>query len=143
MRKRSWIFAAGLLICCGWFSQIIAPLWGQQKAEPEKPAAGSPEAQEKALDIRYAQAYLGVMEATLARYEESNRVAPNTIRPTVIQGIQDAVRKARERVQLAESDEVGDSQIYVSSAEASLRLAEESLRRASGKFQDGAAHQRG
>ena len=70
------------------------------------------------------------MEATLNRYEESNRVARNTIRPTVIQGIQDAVRKARERVQLAQSEDVGDSQVFVSSAEASLRLAEESLRRA-------------
>ena len=112
------------------FNQIISPLWGQQKAPPDKSATNTAEEQERALDIRYAQAYLALMEATLGKYEESNRTAPNTIRPAVIQGIQDAVRKAREQVQLAQSDEVGDSQTYVSSAEARLRLAEESLRRA-------------
>jgi hypothetical protein len=111
-------------------SQIISPLWGQPKAEPAKAAEDDAQEQEKALDVRYAQAYLALMEATLSRYEESNRIAPNTIRPTVIQGIQDAVRKARDRVQLAQSDEAGDSQIYVSGAEASLRLAEDALRRA-------------
>ena len=48
----------------------------------------------------------------------------------MIQSLQDSVRKARERVQLAESDDEGDSRIYVSSAEADLRLAEDGLRRA-------------
>jgi hypothetical protein len=130
MRKQSWIFVAGLLVCAGLLNQIISPLWGQPKADADQPATGSPAEQEQALDVRYAQAYLALMEATLARYEESNRAVANTIRPAVIQGIQEAVRKARERVQLAQSDEAGDGQIHVSSAEASLRLAEEALRRA-------------
>ena len=130
MPKRSWIIVAGLLICACLINQIISPLWGQQKAKSDQPAAGSDREQETALDIRYAEAYLAFMEATLARYEESNRAMPNTIRPAVTQGIQEAVRKARERVQLAQSDQAGDAQIHVLSAESSLRLAEEALRRA-------------
>ena len=110
MPKRSWIIVAGLLICACLINQIISPLWGQQKAKSDQPAAGSDREQETALDIRYAEAYLAFMEATLARYEESNRAMPNTIRPAVTQGIQEAVRKARERVQLAQSDQAGDVQ---------------------------------
>jgi hypothetical protein len=130
MRKFPVLVVAGLLACEFLLRQSASPLWGQQKSEPGASETSAAQKQEKELNLRYAQAYLAFMEATLARYEESNRNAPNTIRPTIIQGIQDSVRKARERVQMAQSDEVGESQIYVSSAEADLRLAQESLRRA-------------
>ena len=70
------------------------------------------------------------MEATLARYEDMNRSAPNTIRPSVMQGIQQNVSDARDRVQQAQMGKVIDSAIYVSRAEASLRLTEEILRKA-------------
>ena len=127
MRKLRWILVSGLLICGCFFVQLAAPLWGQQ--ETNAPKTGAAADRERELDIRYAEAYLKLMEATLARHEESNRTMPNTVRPTVIQGIQSAVREARERVELARRDEAGDSEIYVSSAEAELRLAEEALRR--------------
>ncbi len=129
MRKLQGIVVGGLLACALFWGQVVSPLWGQQKTEPGRPSAPAEE-QEKALDARYAEAYLAAMEATLARYEKTNRIAPNTIRPTIIQGLQESVRKARERVQFAQSDTIGGSKIYVSSAEADLRLAEEGLRRA-------------
>ena len=98
MSKLERIVVGGLLACAFLWGQIVSPLWGQQKTEPSKPPAGSEEQQEMALDVRYAEAYLAAMKATLHRYEETNRVAPNTIRPTIIQGLQSAVRKgARTR----------------------------------------------
>ncbi|HEY4308407.1 MAG TPA: hypothetical protein VGN12_03045 [Pirellulales bacterium] len=130
MSKRSW-GVASVCIICGWLvSQVNSPLWGQQDAKPVIANPAEAAQQEKELDIRVAEAYLNLMEATLRKYEDTNRRAPNTIRPTIIQGVQDAVRKARERVQLAQGDDINDSQIYVSSAEGDLRLAEDALSKA-------------
>jgi hypothetical protein len=130
MSKRSWAVASFCIIC-GWLvSQVNSPLWGQQDAKPVIANPAEAAQQEKELDIRVAEAYLNLMEATLRKYEDTNRRAPNTIRPTIIQGIQDGVRKARERVQLAQGDDISDSQIYVSSAEGDLRLAEDALSKA-------------
>jgi len=112
------------------WGQLDSPLWGQQKAEASKPDATAATDEGRIIDIRYAEAYLALMEATLARYDEANRNAPNTVRGTVIQGLQDAVRKARERVEMAKTDDAGDSKIYVTSAEADLRLREDLFRRA-------------
>ena len=70
------------------------------------------------------------MEATLEKYQETNRRLPNTIRPSVMQAIQENVREARERVQLAEKDDTSDAEIYVSGAESDLRSAQESLSKA-------------
>ncbi len=103
---------------------------GQQRADADSSKALTPTDQENELAVRYAQAYLKLMEATLGKYEEMNQRQRNTIRPTVIQAIQEAVAKARERVQLAQSDDANDSQIYVLRAEAELRLVDESLRQA-------------
>ncbi len=76
---------------------------------------------EKELDVKYAKGYLRLMEATLEKYQETNRRLANTIRPSVMQAIQEGVREARERVQLAENDDTSDSEIYVSGAESDLR----------------------
>jgi hypothetical protein len=130
MSQRRWLLVGACLVS-GWLAgQISTPLWGQQ--EPQLPGADKAADAEKEheLDVRVAQAYLTFMEATLRKYEETNRRAPNTIRPTIIQGIQDGVRKARERVQLAQGDDITDSQIFVSSAEADLRLIEDALSKA-------------
>lgn len=135
MRKLHWTILGGLVVCACMWGQLTTPLWGQQKTEAGKPEPSqgqltAAEEENRLIDIRYAEAYLTLMEATLARYEEANRNAPNTVRGTVIQGLQDAVRKARERVEMAKTDDAGDSKIYVTSAEADLRLREELLRRA-------------
>jgi hypothetical protein len=132
MSQRRWLLV-GVCIVSGWLAgQISSPLWGQQ--EPKLPDTDATAAAEKErdLDTRVAQAYLNFMEATLRKYDETNRRAPNTIRPTIIQGIQDAVRKARERLQMAQGDDITDTQIYVSSAEADLRLIEDTLSKAQG-----------
>ncbi len=128
MWKPRWMLVAGLLLSMGYLAANASLLWGQKKAEADTSDSTSASDQERELEIRYAQAYLKVMEATLAKYDELNRRLPNTIRATVIQDIRDATRKAQERVQLAQSDEVGDAQVYVASAEANLRVAEDALR---------------
>ncbi len=133
MWKARWsvmISVLGLFVGACLWGQVATPLSGGQQDESAKSEAKSDTDQEKEIDIRYAEAYLKVMQATLAKYEETNRRAANTIRPSIIEGIQAGVQKARERVQLAKSDETEDSQIYVTSAEANLRMAEEALRRA-------------
>ncbi len=136
MRKLRWVLLGGLLVCGCLMGHLSVPFWGPRSAvagqaqEAKKADAVAPQDQERELDIRYAEAYLAAMEATLARYEEANRVAPNSVRPNAVQTVQDAIRKARERVQLAKSDDAGDAATYVTSAEADLRMAEDALRRA-------------
>jgi len=128
MRNRRWIIVAGLAVS-GWLAaRVAAPIFAQQQddAAPSDKASST----EKELDRRYAKAYLRLMEATLNKYQETNRRQPNTIRRGVIQAIQENVREARERVQLAESDDASHAEIYISSAEADLRAAQESLRKA-------------
>ena len=133
MWNRRWMFAAGL-VACGWLlMQVATPLAAQQPddkqtAEKDKQTEKEKEV-EKELDIRYAKAYVRLMEATLEKYQETNRRLPNTIRPAVIQAIQEGVREARTRVHRAETDDSHDSAIYVSGAEADLRFAQEALRK--------------
>ncbi len=130
MWQRPLAFLAGCVVC-GWLvAQLPSTLWGQQDVKLTAEDSAAAADKEKELDIRVAQAYLNLMEATLRKYDETNRRAPNTIRPTIIQGIQEGVRKARERLQLAQGDDITDAQIYVSSAEAELRLAEDVLTKA-------------
>jgi seryl-tRNA(Sec) selenium transferase len=128
MWNQRLIFVAALA-ACGWLTiQFATPLLAQQK--DDAPASDSASDAEKQLDLRYAKAYLRLMEATLNKYEETNRRQPNTIRRGVIQAIQENVREARDRIKLAESDNASDADIYVSSAEADLRAIQESLRKA-------------
>jgi ribosome-binding factor A len=132
MWNRRWIFVAGLA-ACGWLAvQVATPLAAQQKEDAGKSDKNSEKEKEQELDVRYAKAYLRLMETTLAKYQETNRKLPSTIRPSVIQAIQEGVREARERLQLAEHDDMSDAEIYVSSAESDMRSAEESLRKAEG-----------
>lgn len=133
MGNRRGIFVAGLVLGSSLFLQWAAPLSAQQK-----PGAGESgtkddakeKATEKDLDLRYAKAYVRVMEATLAKYQETNRRLPNTIRPTVIQAIQEGLREAQERVKLVDGDASNDGDIFVSGAEAELREEQEALRKA-------------
>ncbi len=119
----------GILALCGWLTgQVAAPLFAQPKEDNAKPQTAADE--ERQLDIRYAQAYLRLVEATLDKYQETNRRQPNIIRRGVIQALQESVREAQDRIKLAESDDAHDAEIYVSGAEATLRAAEESLRKA-------------
>ena len=90
-------------------SQVDSSLWGQQKPDADKPVAektvNQPDAdkleansandQEQELEIRYAEAYLNLMQATLSKYDDINRQGAGTIRPEVIQSLQEAVREAR------------------------------------------------
>ena len=127
MSNRRLTFIAVLAVC-GWLvSRIAAPLSAQQKDDT---ATKSNVEIERDLDIRYATAYLQLVEATLEKYQETNRRQPNTIRRGVMSAIEENVREARDRVNLAKSDDASHADIYVSSAEADLRAAQESLRKA-------------
>ena len=126
MKSRCWVLA-GVLSLCGWLAmQIDSPsmAWTQHEA------AASPDADHQDIDVRYAKAYLQLVETTLAKYQETNRRQPGVIRRGVIQALEDTVLKSRERVQVAEQGDRNHSDIYVVSAEATLRLANESLRKA-------------
>jgi len=129
MRNRQrWIFAAGLL-ACGWLAaQVSAPSLAEAQNEAkDKPKQNSTEE----TDIRYAQAYVKLMEAELAKLNFSNRAVPGTIRPAVLEAAQVALREAQDRVRLAKkSDDIPDHEIYVDSAKAELNYAQESLRKA-------------
>ena len=128
MQNRSW-FCAGILTLFGYLTvRFAAPGVAQTKDDVSVSRNAASEKQE--LDVQYAKAYLRLVEATLARYEETNRRQPNTMRRGVIQALEENVRKAKERVQLAERDETHHADIYVASAEARLRSSEESLRKA-------------
>lgn len=129
MWKQRWIIAGTLLIGVCLLGETASPLRGQKKPDDSQSTSAA-EIEARELDIRYARAYLKLMEATLDKYEEINRRVGNTIRPAVIEGLRESVREANERVQLAQSDDASDAQVYVSSAEADLRLAEEALRKA-------------
>ena len=130
MLTRRWVMVSGLLLC-GWLgTQIVSPLLAQQDAEPGKFAAPVAQNGDKELNVRYAQAYLKLMEAHLAELEDRNRRNPNTIRPAAIQLVQDSVGKARVRLKSAQNDGTNFSEFYVLRAEADLRSAEESLRKA-------------
>jgi hypothetical protein len=125
-----WIIVAGFLMCLCFLGESASPLRGQKKPDSNQFGATSADDEIRMLDIRYARAYLKLMEATLGKYEEINRRIGKTIRPAVIEGLQESVREAQERIQLGENDDASDAKIYVSSAEADLRSAEESLRNA-------------
>jgi hypothetical protein len=129
MRNRQrWIFAAGLL-ACGWLvAQVSAPSLAEAQNEAkDKPKQNSTEE----TDIRYAQAYVKLMEAELAKLNFSNRAVPGTIRPAVLDAARLAVREAQDRVKLAKkSDDIPDHEIYVDGAKAELNYAQESLRKA-------------
>ena len=111
MWNRRWIFVAGLVICGGFVAQFAAPLSAQQKGattpsdkKDDKKDDAQEKAKEKDLDLRLCQGLREVMEATLDKYRETNRKLPNTIRPSVIQAIDEAWR-GRRSVKLVDDDE--------------------------------------
>jgi hypothetical protein len=126
-RRGVWVCVG--LVACGCVAHFGTPLLAQ-KNEGDPAAPEAKQDAERALALRYAKAHLRVMETTLARYEEMNRISPNTIRPGVIQAIQQNVADARQRVQQAENGKDLDSTIYVSRAEARLQLTEDVVRKA-------------
>jgi len=131
MEYRRWIFVAGLAVCGLFAAQATSPTSAQQKTDSgAKSDKDSDKESEHDLDVRYAESYLKLVEATLAKYQYTNTKLPNTIRPAVMQAIQEGVREARDRVQLAKSDDASDAEIYVSSAASELRLAQDALRKA-------------
>ena len=108
-RWRSW---QDVSCAAGWWhSSFHAVGAADVKLTAEDPTNGADK--EKELDVRVAQAYLNLMEATLRKYEETNRRAEHDP-PTIIQGIQEGVRKAGEPLQLAQGDDITDAQIYIS-----------------------------
>ena len=113
--RRMTVLGISLIACCWIAAQLTPPLSAQQKVAGGESAES---AKESELDLLYAKAHLKLLEATLARYEDMNRTAPNTVRPTVIQAIQDAVLAARERVPQGQAETVNDSASYVTQAEA-------------------------
>jgi hypothetical protein len=133
MVNRRWIFVASLVIGSGFVAQWAAPLSAQQKqaaGEGDKKDDAKEKETEKDLDLRYAKAYVRVMEATLNKYRETNRKLPNTIRPSVMQAIEEGLREAQERVKLVDGDVSNDGDIFVAGAQAELREEQESLRKA-------------
>lgn len=130
MRKLHGIVVSGLFMSGCFWACFASTLHGQPEPAAKKPEAGAAADAERELNIRYAEAYLKMMEATLERHLESNRVMANTVRPSVIENLQSAVAKARDRVELARGDESASARVLVTSAEGKLRMAEEVLRRA-------------
>jgi hypothetical protein len=134
MCNRHWIFVAGLLACGCVALQFASRLAAQQNdsaVKSDKDSANEKERKdEHELDLRYAKAYLRLMEATLDRYQDANRIQPNSIPPELMQVIQDCVREAGLRAQLAQKGGITDAEICVSDAEARLSAAQESLRKA-------------
>ncbi len=133
MWNRQLLTVAGLALGAILTAHFASPSAAQQKQKPaqdDKATAEQDKQKEKELDIQYSKAYLTLMEATLAKYEATNRKLPNTIRPSVMQAIQETVREARERVGLAQNDDTSDVEIYVSGAEADLRAAQEAVKKA-------------
>jgi hypothetical protein len=129
MAARRWMLLCGLVLTAWLATQTISPSRGEQNA-PAEGARGATEPDvEKALNQRYAAAYLKLMEATLGRFQEINQRNADIIRPAVIQTVQDGIGKARERLQMAENAEVNDSKVYVLRAESDLRLSEEALKK--------------
>ena len=128
--RRMTLAGVSVLTCCWLAAQVAAPLSAQQDTGPAKSDDNAELSKERDLDIRYAKAYLALLEATLAKQEEMNKNGPKTIRATVIQSIKEGVADARERVQQAQSDNPNNSAAYVLSAEANLRISEEILRKA-------------
>jgi hypothetical protein len=129
MGSRRWVLLGGLVLC-GWFGmQIVSPLLARQDTDPGKSENAVASNEEKDLNVRYAQAQLKLMEATLAEFAERNRRNPNTIRPAAIQLVRGYIAKARQRVELAQGGPTNASQAYVLRAEADLRLAEDNLKR--------------
>lgn len=130
MLNRRVTFIGVSLLACAWLTaHLTAPLWAQPKEGADLADEKSDKAKESALDVSYAKAYAKLMEATLARYAEINRAQPGTIRANVMQSLEEDVRDAQERVKHAEGDRVNISAIYVTKAEADLRIAEENLRK--------------
>jgi hypothetical protein len=105
---------------------LVSSAPGQKTEAPSEPAPSG----DQELDMRYAQAYMRLMEATLAKYEEMNRRQPNLVRPAVIQAIQQGIARARDRVAWSQGDHATRSGIYTTRAEAELQLAEDGLRKA-------------
>jgi|GEM_PF-4079168 len=127
-RKR-WIFAAGLVACGVLMAQLSAPSLAEQNESKEKPKQTVKEKDE--INIRFAKAYVTLMEAELAKLNDSNRAVPGTIRPAVLEAATVALREAQDRVRLAQkNDDVPDEDIYIQGAKSELTYAEDSLRKA-------------
>jgi hypothetical protein len=132
MRNRQrWIFAAGLVACGVLTAQLSAPSQAEaQNESKDKPKQASTEKEKEEVNVRYAQAYVRLMEAEIAKLNFSNRAVPGTIRPAVMEAANVALREAQDRVKLAQkSDDVPDHDIYVQAAKADLQYASESLRK--------------
>jgi hypothetical protein len=128
MPNSSW-FCASIVALFSWLAVQVAATGVAQNAEDTATTKGAA-VEKQDLDAHYAKAYLRLVEATLAKYQEPNRRQPNTIRRGVIEALEENVQKAKERVQLAERDDAHHSDVYVASAEARLRLSQEALRKA-------------
>ncbi|REK19029.1 MAG: hypothetical protein DWQ37_02380 [Planctomycetota bacterium] len=109
----------------------VLPLAAQENGTPQSSVGSDQDqAEEKQINVRYAQAYLKLMEAQLAEFQQRNQRSPNTIRPEAMQLAAEYVAKARERLRAAQSDEANESAVYVLAAEAEVRAAEAELQRA-------------
>ncbi len=134
MCNRKSIVVAGLVACACLAIRVAGPVAAQQNDTAAKSDKDSGQQQEKKqqreLDAQYAKAYLRLMDATLEKYEETNRRQPNTIPASVIYVIKNGARDARDRAQMFDQANPSEATIYVACAEAELRGAQESLQRA-------------
>ncbi len=128
--SRRPLLLSGILILSWLSTQIVSPLLAQQNTDAGKAEASAAADEERELNIRYAQAYLKLMEARLAEFEQRNRRVSNTILPAATQLAKEYVTKAKVRLDAAENNDASESRIYVVRAEAALRSAEAELRRA-------------
>ncbi|MBI2826731.1 MAG: hypothetical protein HYX69_18825 [Planctomycetia bacterium] len=128
MRYRRRLFLVAVLAACGWFTaQVASPLPAQQKSGT--PAASKD--QNGTLNVRYANAYLKLVEAELRKLQDTNRKLPGTIRPSVIEAMEAAVGEARDRLNAAQKQQSDmEGGLYLLAAQSELKAAQESLGKA-------------
>jgi hypothetical protein len=134
MWNRRWILAVGLAICGCTALQFAGRSTAQQVVSSSKSDSDSlwPKESKKELDadLACAKAYLRLMEAVQNKYQEINRLQPNSIPPSVMQVFQQGVGEATDYVQSLEKGGMSDGRIYAAFAESELRSRRDSLRQA-------------
>jgi hypothetical protein len=131
--NRTWLVMAGFVACACLAIRVAGPAAAQQNdiGKSDKDSDQEKEKnQQLELDTQYAKAYLRLMDATLEKYEDTNRRQANTIPASVMYVIRNGARDARDRVQMLDKADASDAGFYVACAEAELRGAQESLHRA-------------
>ena len=129
MSNRSWVIVGALVAGVWLVEQFSASTWGQQASTPDAPAT-EVSSEEQQLNLRYAQAYLNLMEVTLRRYDESNQPRRARSGRRSFKGCKSPCGRLASGCNRPRRTMSPMPQEYIAAAQAQLNLAEESLRKA-------------